>query len=60
MCSIKVPEIICGYMPPGTASVEGSSQFMSQSNCHPWLLAIVDVKEDGLIKAAVWQSNINM
>jgi hypothetical protein len=26
---------------------------MSQSNCHPWLLAIVDVKEDRLIKAGV-------
>jgi hypothetical protein len=53
MCSLRVPEIIRGTMPPGTASVEGSSQFMNQSNCHPWLLAIVDVKEDGLIKAGV-------
>jgi hypothetical protein len=53
MCSLRVPEIIRGTMPPGTPSVEGSSQFMNQSNCHPWLLAIVDVKEDGLIKASV-------
>jgi hypothetical protein len=40
-------------MPPGTASVEGSPNFMVQSNCHPWLLAIVDVKEDERIKAGV-------
>jgi hypothetical protein len=53
MCSLRVPDIIRGTMPPGTASVEGSCQFMSQSNCHPWLLAIVDVKEDGLIKAGM-------
>jgi hypothetical protein len=26
---------------------------MVQSNCHPWLLAIVDVKEDVLIKAGM-------
>jgi hypothetical protein len=53
MCSLRVPKIVRGIMPPGTASVEGSSQFMNSSNCHPWLLAIVDVKEDGLIKAGV-------
>jgi hypothetical protein len=53
MCSLMVPEIMRGTMPPGTPSLEGSSNFMSQSNCHPWLLAIVDVKEDGLIKAGV-------
>jgi hypothetical protein len=40
-------------MSPGTASVEGSNNFMVQSNCPMWLLAIVDVKEDGLIKASV-------
>jgi hypothetical protein len=48
MCSLRIPEIIRGTMPPGTASVEGSSSFISQSNCHPWLLTIVDVKADGL------------
>jgi hypothetical protein len=53
MCSLRVSEIIRGIMPPGTASMEGSSEFMQSSNCHPWLLAIVGVKEDGLIKAGV-------
>jgi hypothetical protein len=48
MCSLCLPEIIRGTMPPGAVSVE-----VSQANCHPWLLAIVDVKEDGLIKAGV-------
>jgi hypothetical protein len=53
MCSLRVPEIIRGIMPPGTASVDGSNQFMQTLNCHPWLMVIVDVKEDGLIKAGV-------
>jgi hypothetical protein len=53
MCSLRVPEIIRGTMPPGNASVDGSVQFMQTSNCHPWLRAIVDVKADGLIQAGV-------
>jgi hypothetical protein len=53
MCSLRVPEIIRGTMPPGTASVEGCPNLMVQSNCHPWLLAIVDIKEDRLIKAGL-------
>ena len=53
MCSLRVPEIIRGIMPPGNASVDGSAQFMQTSNCHPWLMAIVDVKADGLIQAGV-------
>jgi hypothetical protein len=40
-------------MSPGNTSVDGSEQFMWTSSCHPWLMAIVDVKEDGLIKAGV-------
>jgi hypothetical protein len=36
-------------MHPGNASVDGSEQFMS-SNCHPWLMAIVDVKKDRRIQ----------
>jgi hypothetical protein len=36
-------------MHPGNASVDGSKQFIS-SNCHPWLMAIVDVKKDGRIQ----------
>jgi hypothetical protein len=40
-------------MPPGNASVDGSEQFMQTSNCHPWLMVIVDVKEDGLIQAGI-------
>jgi hypothetical protein len=50
---IKGPEIIRGTMPPGNASVDGSKQFMQTSNCHPWLMAIVDVKGDGLIQPGV-------
>jgi hypothetical protein len=26
---------------------------MQTSNCHPWLMAIVDVKAEGLIQAGV-------
>jgi hypothetical protein len=51
MCSLRVPEIIRGTMPPGNASVDGSEQFMQTSNCHPRLMVIVDVKADGLIQA---------
>jgi hypothetical protein len=40
-------------MHPGNASVDGSEQFMQTSNCHPWLMAIFEVKEDGLIQAGV-------
>jgi hypothetical protein len=40
-------------MSPGNDSVDGSEQFMRTSNCHPLLMAIVDVKEDGLIRAGV-------
>jgi hypothetical protein len=53
MCSLRVPEIIRGTMPPGNASVDGSKQFMQTSNCHPWLMGIVDVKAEGLIQAGV-------
>jgi hypothetical protein len=76
MCSLRVPEIIRGIMPSRNASVDGSEQFMRTSNCHPWLMAIVDVKEDGLINArvmntldqpiiiqsghTVWPSNFNI
>jgi hypothetical protein len=41
------------YHAPGNASVDGSVQFMQTSNCHPWLMAIVDVKAAGLIQAGV-------
>jgi hypothetical protein len=40
-------------MPPEDARVDGSVQFMQTLNCHPWLMAIVDVKADGLIQAGV-------
>jgi hypothetical protein len=53
MCSLRVPNIIRGINHPGNASVDGSKQFMRTSNCHPWIMAIVDVKEDGLIKAGI-------
>jgi hypothetical protein len=53
MCSLRVPEIIRGTMPPEDARVDGSVQFMQTLNCHPWLMAIVDVKADGLIQAGV-------
>jgi hypothetical protein len=53
MCLLRAPEIIRGTMSPGNVSLDGSKQFMRTSNCHPWLMAIVDVKEDGLIRAGV-------
>jgi hypothetical protein len=53
MCLLRAPEIIRGTMSPGNVSVDGSEQFMRTSNCHPWPMAIVDVKEDGLIRAGV-------
>jgi hypothetical protein len=50
---IKGPRDNTRYHAPGNASVDGSKQFMQTSNCHPWLMAIVDVKADGLIQAGV-------
>jgi hypothetical protein len=50
---LRDPKIIRGTMSPGNVSVDGSKQFMRTLNCHPWPMAIIQVKEDGLIRASV-------
>jgi len=53
MITLKVPAIAEGKMPNGECFVRGDSDFMTKTDLHPWINAIVHANDDGQLTAAV-------
>ena len=49
----RIDSISSLAMPAGTGAIVGSLDFMSQTNCHPWLNAMVTPEVDGHVRLGV-------